>query len=279
MLTKTTMQEIQNLKLQGLTQAQIIAHYKNLGLKPPSRPTIAKYYAMDVIPENPGEKLAKDKAFDVEPFRSAILRILELNEGKDYCMSSVYDVLAEQFIENGNYDKLPGNEQTLRNYIHHLEETGQITRDPNRKRVYNHVFDTPPGDQMLIDFGVYTLSKNQAIHFICLLLRYSRFLLVYAQDHKYSAEDACAAIYMAFCRLGGRVRQLVIDQDAVFISSETYGEVIKTRVFEDFCTEQNLRLFVCRKADPESKGPIENSVGFVKKNFFSARKITCIDDV
>ena len=36
---------------------------------------------------------------------------------------------------------------------------------------------------------------------------------------------------------------------------------------------------MCNKADPESKGPIENSVGFVKKNFFSARKVTCIDDV
>ena len=70
-----------------------------------------------------------------------------------------------------------------------------------------------------------------------------------------------------------------IDQDAVFVSSETYGEVIKTRTFEDFCTEQDIRLWVCNKADPESKGPIENSVGFVKKNFFSARKITCIDDV
>lgn len=279
MLTKTTMQEIQSLKLQGLTQAEIIAHYQNSGRKPPSRPTIAKYYAMDVIPENPGEKLAKDKAFDVEPFRSAILRILENNENKDYCMSSVYDVLQELFIENGEYEKLPGNEQTLRNYIHNLEESGQISRENDRKRIYNHVFDTPPGEQMLIDFGVYTLSKNQAVHFICLLLRYSRYLCVYAQDHKFNAEEACTAIYTAFCRLGGRVRQLVIDQDAVFIASETYGEVIKTKVFEDFCTEQDLKLFVCKKADPESKGPIENSVGFVKKSFFSARNITCIDDV
>ena len=279
MLTKTTMQEIQDLKLQGLTQAEIIAHYKNLGIKPPSRPTVAKYYAMDVVPENPGEKLAKDKAFDEEPFRSAILRILENNEDKDYCMSSVYDVLVELFVENGPYDKLPGNEQTLRNFIHHLEATGQIKRDPDHKRVYNHVFDTPPGDQMLIDFGEQRIGKNQAIHFICLLLRYSRFLCVYAQDHKYNAEEAGTAIYMAFCRLGGRVRQLVIDQDAVFIASETYGEVIKTRVFEDFCTEQELTLYVCRKSDPESKGPIENSVGFVKKSFFSARNITCIDDV
>lgn len=68
-------------------------------------------------------------------------------------------------------------------------------------------------------------------------------------------------------------------EDAIFIASETYGEVIKTQVFEEFCTEQDLKLWVCHKADPESKGPIENSVGFVEKNFFSARDITCIDDV
>ncbi len=185
MLTKTTMQEIQELKLQGLTQAEIIAHYKELGIKPPSRPTIAKYYSMDVIPENPGEKLAKDKAFDEEPFRSAILRILERNEDKDYCMSSVYDALEELFVENGEYDRLPGNEQTLRNYIHHLEETGQITREPDHKRVYDHVFDTPPGDQMLIDFGVQTLSKNQAVHFICLLLRYSRYLIIPGRETRF----------------------------------------------------------------------------------------------
>jgi hypothetical protein len=52
----------------------------------------------------------------------------------------------------------------------------------------------------------------------------------------------------------------VIDQDAVFVDTETYGEVIKTRVFEDFCTEQELKLWTCRKADPESKGYDKKSV-------------------
>ncbi len=117
---------------------------------------------------------------------------------------------------------------------------------------------------MLIDFGEKRLSKNVAIFFICLLLRYSRFLLVYAQGHKFNATEACTAIYTAFCRLGGRVRELVIDQDAVFIASETYGEVIKTQVFEDFCTEQELKLWVCHKADPESKGYDKKFV-YVKK--------------
>jgi len=171
-------------------------------------------------------------------------------------MSSVYDLLQEKFIENVDFKALPGNEQTLRNYVHHLEEAGMVLYEPEHRRVYDYVFDTPPGEQMLIDFGELTLTPKGSIHFICLLLRYSRFLCVYAQDHKYNAVEACQAIYRSFCRLGGRPAVLVIDQDAVFVASETYGEVIKTRVFEDFCTEQELKLWVCNKADPESKGPI-----------------------
>ena len=279
MLDKNQMQEIQDLKLRGYTKSEILNYYKQQGVKPPSRPTISKYYDMDVVPENPGVKLSKDKVFDVSPFREAIIAILEDNNRNDYCISSVYDVLEEKFIENGDLESLPGNEQTLRNYVHFLEKSGQIDTGEEHRRIYDHVFDTPPGEQMLIDFGEVTLSRKSSIHFICLLLRYSRLLCVYAQDHKYDATEACQAIYRSFCKLGGRPSCLVIDQDAVFVSSETYGEVIKTRVFEDFCTEQELKLWVCNKHDPESKGPIENSVGFVKKNFFSARKITCIDDV
>ncbi len=279
MLDKKQMQEIQDLKLQGYTKAEIKTYYEERGLKPPSRPTISKYYDMDVVPDDPGVKLSKDKAFDVSPFRETIIAILEDNSRSDYCISSVYDVLEEKYIENGDFESLPGNEQTLRNYVHYLEKSGQIDTGEEHRRIYDHVFDTPPGEQMLIDFGELTLGKKSSIYFICLLLRYSRLLCVYAQDHKYDATEACRAIYRCFCRLGGRPSVLVIDQDAVFVSSETYGEVIRTRVFEDFCTEQDLTLWVCNKHDPESKGPIENSVGFLKKNFCSARKITCIDDV
>lgn len=64
MLTKQQMQEIQDLKLRGYTKTDIVAYYQENGLKPPSKPTINKYYDMDVVPDNPGAKLTKDKAFD-----------------------------------------------------------------------------------------------------------------------------------------------------------------------------------------------------------------------
>lgn len=160
MLAKEFMQEIQDLKLRGYTQAQIIEYYNEQGIIPPSRPTVAKYFKMDVIPDNPGEKLAKDKAFDIEPFKSTIIATIEANTGKDFCISSVYDHLEEKFIENGDYEKLPGNEQTLRNYVHYLEDSGQIDTSDEHRRVYDHVFDTPPGEQMLIDFGEETIDKS-----------------------------------------------------------------------------------------------------------------------
>jgi len=279
MLTKEHMQEIQDLKQRGYSIHEIVRFYEDQGCKSPSLPTIRKYFNLNATPEVPNQNLVKDKAFDHEPFRSAIIEILRNNRQQNLYVSSIYDVLIERFVEHGDVDCLPGNEQTLRNYVHHLYQSDAIETEAETKRTYDYVFDTPPGEQMLVDFGQERVQPGVVIHFICLLLRYSRVLHVFAQDHKFNAEEACRALYRSFCKLGGRPAQLVIDQDAVFVASETYGEVIKTRVFEDFCTEQELTLWVCNKADPQSKGPIENSVHFVKMNFFNARTLTDMDDV
>jgi len=272
------MQEIIDMKLKGYSINEIIGHYESRPGKAPSRPTIRKYYNMDAIPEDIGASLSKDKVFDVEPWKSYIVTILTNNPGKCYS-SSVYDVLMERFVENGACGRLPGSERTLRTYIQHLVKSGQVEIGVKDGRTYDYVFDTPPGQQMMVDFGEVRIRKGLAIHFICMLLRYSRVFCIFAQDHRYNAEEACRAIYHGFCKLGGRPEELVIDQDAVFVSSEYLGEIIETHVFKNFIREQDLKLWVCNKNDPESKGPVENLVGFVKKNFFSARDIRCIDDV
>ena len=96
MLNTQMMQEIIDLKLQGYTPAGIRDYYEAQGIKPPSMPTIRKYFEMDVLPDNPGEKLEKPKVFDVEPFRSEIVKVLESNrDNPKLCISSVYDFLEE----------------------------------------------------------------------------------------------------------------------------------------------------------------------------------------
>ena len=278
MITPMVVEEIISLRDSGYSVSEVIRHFESKGQKAPSKPTLRKYFQMGAVPADLNAKLAKDKAFDHPPFRDVIIEIIRNSKTK-YCVSSVYDVLQEKFVDSGELECLPGNEQTLRNYIKHLTDSGVIDAVPKNQRIYDHVFDTPPGDQMILDFGEVSLEQRRQVHFIGLLLRYSRIFCVYAQDHKYNSEEACRDIYRAFRKLGGRPLRFVIDQDSVFIADETYGEIIKSRIFNDFCAEQDIKLWVCNKEDPESKGGVENLVGFVKKNYFSARNIKSIDDV
>jgi hypothetical protein len=252
-------QEIIDMKLKGYSVNEIIEYYERQPGKTPSRPTIRKYYNMDAVPDNLGTSLAKDKVFDTEPWKSAIIAILT-NNPKCYS-SSVYDVLIERFVETEGMERLPGSERTLRTYLGYLVQSGQVEAAEKGGRIYDHVFDTPPGQQMQIDFGELRIKAGLAVHYICMLLRYSRVFCVFAQDHRYNSEEACRAIYHGFCKLGGRPRELVIDQDPVFVSSEYIGEIIETRVFKSLINEQGLTLWVCNKQDPESKGPVENLVG------------------
>lgn len=278
MLRREMIQEIIDMKQKGYSINEIIGYYESKPGNAPSRPTIRKYYKMDMVPEELSDNLAKDKVFDKEPWKGQIIAVL-LNNPKKCYSSSIYDVLIEKNVEGGEYKSLPGSERTLRTYVQHLISSGQVERAEKDRRTYDYVFDTPPGQQMQIDFGELHIKRGLAIYFICILLRYSRMLGVYAQDHRYNAEESCRAIYHGFCKLGGRPNELVIDQDPVFISSEKLGEIVETAVFKNFVSEQELKLWVCNKHDPESKGGVENLVGFVKKNFFSARTIQCVDDV
>jgi len=40
----------------------------------------------------------------------------------------------------------------------------------------------------------------------------------------------------------------------------------------------NLRMYVCRKSDPESKGKIENLIKFIKRNFLRIRDFENIEE-
>jgi hypothetical protein len=120
-------------------------------------------------------------------------------------MSSVYDVLLERFVhdEGAEWDALPGSERTLRNYIGWLRETGQVAEPERSRRLYDHVDDPPAGRQLQLDFGQAKCDGGLTVHFLCMLLRMSRYLGVCAQDHRFDSEEACAAIYRFMCKIGG----------------------------------------------------------------------------
>ena len=55
------------------------------------------------------------------------------------------------------------------------------------------------------------------------------------------------------------------------------GDLVLTTKFQSFVKEQHFLPVFCRKADPESKGKVENVVKYVKGNFLSGRLFYNID--
>jgi len=151
MVRKKMYKRIQKLKRNGCGKIKIAA---TLGMDPA---TVRKYYYMQ--PEEYNEYqidlLERKKAF--EAFGHEILEVYELNDFKRLNMSAVYDYLEERFNE------LPGNEQTLRNYIHHLLGTGRLKLCTG-KRWYEKVPQMPYGKQLQIDFGIYKTKSGLKLY-------------------------------------------------------------------------------------------------------------------
>jgi hypothetical protein len=265
MIDKAMFKEVQAFKRQGYSKGAI---GRALELDPK---TVAKYFAMEEedFRAYRQEHLFRDKAFD--RFRGEILEVYAANDFRGVQVSSVYDYLEEK------YGVLPGNEQTLRNYIGYLIGTDRLRLDGN-VRLYGKVPELPFGKQMQLDFGRHRCRSGLVLYIFTALLSASRTKYVIFQSQPFRTLDVIRHLLDSFDYFGGRPEELVIDQDRLMVVSENAGDIIYTKDFKDFVDEQELRLYVCRRSDPETKGKIENLVKFVKGNFLGTRDFEVVEE-
>jgi hypothetical protein len=142
-------------------------------------------------------------------------------------------------------------------------------------RQYEMTEELPNGRQGQVDFGEYnmrnSLGKRAKVFFFTLVLSRSRFKYVWFTDRYFTAHLAIQAHENAFAYIGGIPAELVYDQDKVFVVNENGGDIVLTDAFRAYTREQAFSLHFCRKADPESKGKVENVVKYVKQNFLYNR--------
>ena len=262
MVRKSMYQKIQTFKRQGFSKAQIS---RKLELDPA---TVARYYDMSESEylEYRQSHTNRDKAFD--QYKEDILDVYRENDFKKLPVSAVFDYLEEKLGEK--HEQLPGNEQTLRNYIKYLIDMGQITFK-GAVRIYQKVPELPYGKQLQIDFGEYKTRSGLKLYIFAAVLSRSRYKYIAFQDKPFTTLNLIIHLLNCFDYIGGRPEELVIDQDSVMVVAENYGDIIYTKDFAYFIQEMGLRMYVCRKADPQTKGKIENCVGYVKKNHLSVR--------
>lgn len=265
MIRKKMYRKIQNHKRQGYSKTEIITMLE----KDPK--TVAKYYCMDEMDFKTyrQEHMFRDKV--MSEYESDILEVYEKNEFAKLNMSSVYDYLEERCGE------LPANEQTLRNYISHLIQTDKLRLD-EKLRTYTKVPELPFGKQMQLDFGRYRCRSGLKLFIFVAGLSASRYKYVIFQDHPFKTKEVIDHLLSCFDYIGGVPEELVIDQDRLMVVSENAGDIIFTVDFKYFIEEQEIRMYVCRKDDPETKGKIENVVKYVKCNFLVIRDFKNIEE-
>jgi len=165
-------------------------------------------------------------------------------------------------------------ERTVSRYVQELRKLYGLKKCV-RQRDYEAVPELPQGQQIQVDFGEKWMqsvdSSRVKVRFCAFVLSHSRYKYVEFLDRPFTSVDLVNACHNCFRYIGGMPVELVFDQDSVVSVSENYGDIIHTYEFEKFRQDCRLQIYLCRAADPESKGKIENVVRYVKYNFLENR--------
>jgi transposase len=180
-----------------------------------------------------------------------------------------------------HYPKFPGvTAKTVYNFVMWVRQKYNLPKT-SPSRDYQAVEELPYGQQAQVDFGQYNLrnglGKRIKVWFFTMVLSRSRYKYIFFSDIPFTSYTAIEAHERSFLFFGGIPIETVYDQDKVFLSDENKGDLLLTSAFKDYCRERVFRLHFCRKADPESKGKVENVVKYVKQNFLYNRPFTDIN--
>ncbi|RKY75762.1 hypothetical protein DRQ07_11370 [candidate division KSB1 bacterium] len=265
MVKRKMYKKIKQLKQKGYSKSKVSLELQI------DRKTVIKYWNMseEEYQDYLAKMLFRSKEFD--KFRDDIIEVYASNEFKKLQVSAVFDYLEEK------HSKLPATEKSLRNYIHYLTDSGQLTVKDN-VRMYQKVSPQPFGKQLQIDFGVYKMKSGLKLFIFGAVLSASRYKYIAFQDKPFTTECLLKHLLNCFDYIEGMPKELVIDQDSIMVVSENYGDIIFTKDFSLFKDEMNLKIYTCRKADPESKGKIENVIKYVKNNFLSVRDFNTLEE-
>lgn len=258
--------EIQQLIKKGFSKTKVA---DKLGV---SRATVYRHLRKSPSEMAEWVESLQTRTKKLDPYKELILSWLR--EHPDLSAAQVEDWLMER------YKQLEVGESTVRAYVRELRAEYKIAKESS-PRDYEAIPDSPMGEQIQVDFGhtkqKTSNNKEVKLNFIAFVLSNSRYKYKEWLDRPFTTQDVIQAHENAFQWFSGIPGELVYDQDSLIVVSENGGDLILTKEFQQYKQMRKLSLRVCRKADPESKGKIENVVGFIKYNFAKYRVFNNID--
>lgn len=255
MIDKRTIFEIHRLKDLGWSERRIARELK-LG-----RPTVKKYL------ENPEQGVSKRPPgpSKLDPYRDLIDQFLEQDP-------QVNAPVVFQRLQGQEFD---GKITIVRDYLQKIR--GQIKyREPFIR------FESPAGKQIQIDWGHFgTLSYGDTmrrLYALAVTEAYSRMSYV-EFTHSQKQEALHQGLLNAFSYFGGSPEEILVDNMLTAVV-EREGSLIRfNEAFLDFLRVFKIVPVACNVRSPHEKGKVENTVKYLRYNFWPLRSFTDLTDV
>ena len=238
-----------------------------------NRRTVGRYLAMNEQEYEEFLLRRSERKKELIPYEAFVKCRLELFP--DTSCAQMQDWLKESYADFPTVSP-----KTVFNFVNWIRSKYNISKI-SRHRQMHPVQELPYGKQAQVDFGEYNMRSSVGtrvkVFFFTLVLSRSRFKYVWFSDRYFTSELAIKAHDQAFEFIKGMPDEIVYDQDKVFIVNENRGDIILTDKFRAYTSEMKFDFHFCRKADPQSKGKIENVVKFVKQSFLYNRTFYTIE--
>lgn len=231
-----------------------------------SRTTVYNYLDKDFEESLRWVNELRKRRKKLDPYKDIILNWLR--EHPDLSASQISDWLEEHHSFTDVADS------TVRSYVRELREFYHIPKTLNF-RSYEALEELPKGKQMQVDFGEKKIKTSKGnwkkLYTIAFVLSHSRYKYSEWQEHPFTTRDVIRCHENAFEYYGGITDEIVYDQDKLMVVSENGGDILYTEAFQAYKQQKGFSVYLCRGADPESKGKVENVVKFIKNNFAKNR--------
>ena len=224
--------------------------------------TVDRYWDM-TVEEYESQARQLKRGSQLDDYKDQI--ILWLRQYPAMTAAQVGDWLKEHY-------KASFKERTVSRYVKRLREEYGLKKTVT-PRDYEAVPELPMGQQVQVDFGQKLMPNVDGgltkVYAAVFLLARSRYKYAEMQSRPFTSVDLVRICHNCFRYFGGMPQEMVFDQDSILCVSENAGDIIYTYEFEKFRQETRVSIYLCRGADPESKGKIENSVKYVKGNILN----------
>ena len=257
---------IHSMKNQGFSKRQV-AEKLELNFR-----TVSKYLKMS--PEEFNQTvLNRERRRNLSLYEGVVVDWLK--KYPDMTAAQVLDWLIEHY-------QVSVSDRATRRFVKEIRKKHGIPKTKGYQRQYMAVEDPPMGRQMQVDLGVaYVFDFNKRsyrkLYCVACVLSHSRYKWGQWHTKPLTSGQLVASLKECFEALGGMPKELVFDQDRLLAVDENYGDIIFTREFEQFRLASGFEIYLCRGADPQSKGRVEATVKYFKNNFAKNRQFVDID--